>query len=279
MQYIVVTPHQIEDLRAAMDLFEQLWEEDVDERALFLYGLVQNDPSLITPMEEAVRDEADLHETVKIDTAAVIIPLSSDILYYLTGSGLVLRKEDFAYISNKEIRSSNFSWGSQEPRATLTSFVKIALAANDYHAEDFLKWEGVQAMDVVEPPSRTEEATEEDKGQEGGLVEEGGTVAKSSSYRTPDIWTTANLDDLSVNELFSIRAKLIEKRATGYDSEFVWYKASNSSGFLIKTDIPQEAFNYISDALNLDVDDIEEESTVMTGRELVEDIDNLLSGE
>ena len=287
MQYIIVTQHQIEDLRASMDLFEQLWGEDVDEHALFLYGMVRDEPALITPMEDAVREENDLHKAIKINMATVVIPISSDVLYYLTGSGLILRDENFAYISDKEIRTSSLSWTNQEPRITLASFTKMALAANDYHSEDFLKWEGTEALEHGTPTQeRTEVATkpqEPTEPQEGGIQSpEGGAVAKASSAVTtePQVWSTSNIEDASGEELFALRNKLIEG-SSGADilhtnSQFVWFPASHASGFLIQTDEAQEAFAYIAKKLGLDISEVEEESTIMTGRELVEYIESLL---
>lgn len=284
MQYIIVTQHQIEDLRAAMDLFEQLWDEDIDEHALYFYGMVQNEPSLLTPMEDAVREENDLHQSSKINMAAVIIPVSSDVLYYLTGSGLILRDEDFAYISDREIRTSSLSWTSQEPRVTLASFSKIALSANSYHAEDFLKWEGTEALESSSSsdlPERTQDATKRKnpaQPQEGGVTEEeGGATAKESSVTVePKVWTTSNIDDLSMEELFSLRNKLIEANVAYQDSQFVWFEASDASGYLIETDVPEEAFEFIAKNLGLEVSDVEMESTVMSGRELVDYIESLL---
>ena len=246
-----------------------------------------------SPMEDAVKEESDLHQAVKIEKAALVIPVSSDILYYLTGSGLILRNENFSYISDKEIRTSSLSWTNQEPRVTLTSFSKIALAANDFHSEDFLKWEGVDALETITPPTRTQEAVEHEptEPQEGGLEEEGGTVnpevpeapepeAKHSSLvaEEPKIWTTSNIEDFSAEELFALRTKLIDpKNAIGTDTEFVWFEASGDSGYLIQTDVPQEAFDYISQQLGLSPEDVEAEATVLTGQELVEYIDSLLS--
>lgn len=282
MQYIIVTPHQIDDLRAAMDLFEQLWDEDIDEHALYIYGMVQGDPSLIAPLEEAVREENDLHEAVKIETAIIVIPVSSDTLYYLTGSGLILKNESFSYLSNKEIRTSSLGWSSQEPRATLSSFSKIALSANDFHAEDFLKWEGSAALGAGSTETkRTEKITEPGEPQLGGISEHGGATAKESSFEVaeePNIITKNNIEDLSTEELFELRSRLVDQNGNLLfkDSDFVWFEASSDSGYLIQTDVPQEAFTFIAKSLNLDPDEVEAESSVMSGQELVEYIDSLL---
>ena len=280
MQYIVVTTHQIEDLRAAMDLFEQLWDEDIDEHALYLYGMVENDPALLTPMEEAVKEENDLHTSMKIEKGVVVIPVSSDTLYYLTGSGMILRREDFSYISNGEIRSSSLTWSTQEPRATIASFSKLALSANDYHAEDFLKWEGATALEnSTDTAERTQEATESGEPQKGGIEEEGGATSKESSFdvaEEPNVVSKNNIEDLSAEELFALREQLINGNFVNNDSTFVWFEASSDSGYLIQTDTPQEAFDFIAKSLNLDVQEVEAESTVMSGRELIEYIENLL---
>ena len=244
--------------------------------------MIQNEPALLTSLEDAVAEENDLSTSIKIDTAAVVIPVSSDTLYYLTGSGLILKDETFAYISDREIRTSSLSWSSQEPRATLTSFYKIALSANDFHSEDFLKWEGVNALEPVgEKADRTETATAPEEPQLGGISEGGGAKGKESSYQTevePNIISRDNLEDLSSEELFELRDGLIDEQGDIIfkDSEFVWFEASSESGYLIQTDVPQEAFDFIAKSLNLDSDEVEAEAVVMTGRELIEYIDSLL---
>ena len=80
MYYINVSSEQIEDLRPAIDLLIQLWGEDLDKGALYLYGMVDGNSPIVPSMEASA-------EANNITYGVVAIPVNSDSLYFLTGSG------------------------------------------------------------------------------------------------------------------------------------------------------------------------------------------------
>ena len=130
-----------------------------------VYG-ISKDPAILDAAREAIAAtyEEDIDESdVEVAEVAVVITLSSDKLYYLTGSGLKLRNEEFAYrgVGGEGIKSDTFTYAHYKPQITIHSFTHLALGESASWLDDFLKRHGTGGEAVVkERVKRTEEATQ-----------------------------------------------------------------------------------------------------------------------
>ena len=161
-RYIDVNPEQLSDLHGALGLIESVDREAFHNLDLHIYGLTNN-PQIVDAAKEAIAENADVpEEDVQLSEVAVAIPLSSDIIYYLAGSGLILRREDFAYVGDIEgARTMSFAFSHYKPTVNLGYFSKLALASSDAWLDDFLKKEGSgNRATVTQNVRRTEEATQ-----------------------------------------------------------------------------------------------------------------------
>jgi hypothetical protein len=162
-RYIDVNPERLSNLHGALELIESVDRDAFRNLDLHIYGLTNN-PQIVDAAKEAVAENADVaEEDVQLSEVAVAIPLSSDIIYYLAGSGLNLRREDFAYMGagGEGIRTMSFTFSHYKPQVTLSYFSKLAIASSDAWLDDFLKKEGSgKPAAVAQNVRRTEEATQ-----------------------------------------------------------------------------------------------------------------------
>jgi hypothetical protein len=161
-RYIDVNPESLSNLHGALELIESVDREAFRNLDLHIYGITNN-PQVVDAAKEAIAENADVaEEDVQLSEVAVAIPLSSDIIYYLAGSGLKLHREDFAYngAGGEGIRTMSFAFSHYKPQVTLSYFNKLALASSDAWLDDFLKKEGSgKPATVTQNVRRTEEAT------------------------------------------------------------------------------------------------------------------------
>ena len=272
MYYVNVSRQQIEDLRPAIDLLMQIWGEDLDKNSLFLYGMVEDSSPVLASMDDVVGG--------KVSSGVVAIPLDSDALYFLTGSGYALKKESFLYASGGELRTANFSEVDQEPVVTLSSFSKLALSSSNAWMDRYFKLENPEDLSSAHGEvDRTEPATDllEDHDHGGLQSEEPEVVKASSAGKIIKVWTESNIEDWSVEELYKLLHDLAESNADGPDSQFFLWSASDMSGYLIQTTGGVgSAIRFIASKLNLDPSDVAAEGTELTGRELASTIENIL---
>jgi len=162
-RYVEINAERLSHLHEGLELLEQVDRDAMRTLDLFLYGLTNN-PQILDAAKEAIAEDAEIaEEDVQLSEVAVAIPVGSDIIYYLDGSGLILRKEDFAYMGSggEGVRALSFAFAHYKPRVTLNYFTKIALASSDAWLDDFLRKEGSgQAAQVSQNVRRTEEATQ-----------------------------------------------------------------------------------------------------------------------
>jgi hypothetical protein len=162
-RYIDVNPERLSNLHGALELIESVDRDAFRNLDLHIYGITNN-PQIVDAAKEAIAENADVsEEDVQLSEVAVAIPLSSDIIYYLAGSGLNLRREDFAYqgAGGEGIRTMSFTFSHYKPQVTLSYFSKLALASSDAWLDDFLKKEGSgKPAAVAQNVRRTEEATQ-----------------------------------------------------------------------------------------------------------------------
>jgi hypothetical protein len=277
MYYINVSAQQVEDLRPAVDLFVQLWGEDLDKGAIYLYGMVDETSPVIPAMEFSSGSD-------QVTYGVVAIPLNSDTLYFLTGSGYSLKREDFVYVEDSEIRSANFGDSKSETVVTLASFTKLAISSSGTFMDRFLKLENPDSVSghdrKTDHAERTESGTNE---EHGGLVHEEPELPeeKRSSVEgsVVDVWADSNIEDWSVEELYKLLHKLNGQEADGEGDSFFLWSASTTEGYLIqiKGD-PGAAAKLIGAKLGLDPEEVKGEGTTMTGRQLASAIEALLGG-
>ena len=162
-RYIDVNPERLSNLHGALELIESVDRDAFRNLDLHIYGITNN-PQIVDAAKEAIAESADVtEEDVQLSEVAVAIPLSADIIYYLAGSGLNLRREDFAYqgAGGEGIRTMSFAFSHYKPQVTLSYFSKVALASSDAWLDDFLKKEGSgKPAAVAQNVRRTEEATQ-----------------------------------------------------------------------------------------------------------------------
>ena len=161
--YVDVTSERLSNIREGLTLIEQVDRDAANNLDLYVYGIT-SDPQIIDAAKEAIADSEELDESdVQVAEVAVAIPLSSDTIYYLTGSGLILRREDFTYQGRQGegVRTQTFAFSHYHPRVTLNNFSKLAVASSDAWLDDFLKREGSNTPAQITPNvRRTEEATQ-----------------------------------------------------------------------------------------------------------------------
>jgi hypothetical protein len=150
-------------LHDGLDILESLVRDAVQELDLFLYGLTQSE-TIVDAAREAIADAADLDESdVQLSEVAVAIPLSSDAIRALIGSGFKARREDFAYTGTggEGIRTQSFAFSHFKPVLALSEFSQMAIAQSDAWVDDFLKQFGnKQPAEIKQNVKRTEEATQ-----------------------------------------------------------------------------------------------------------------------
>ena len=162
-RYVNIDAERLSQLHTGLELLEQVDRDAMRDLDLFFYGLTNN-PQIVDAAKESIADSKEVaEEDVQLSEVAVAIPFGSDVIYYLDGSGLILRNEDFAYTGTggEGIRSASFTFSHYKPKVTLSYFSKMALASSDAWLDDFLRKEGSsKPAQVKQNVRRTEEATQ-----------------------------------------------------------------------------------------------------------------------
>ncbi len=163
MKYVVITSEELGHLREGLQVLDSLNEPGEPMIELWVYGLTDN-PNALEAVKQAVvywMDEEMPEQDVKVSEAVFIIPVSTDTLYYLMGSGLMLGNNDeVAYRSEpKGPQTISLHSGVTRTRLTVGHFKAIALARDDYSAEDFLAKYGTKVQAAApQQVERTEPA-------------------------------------------------------------------------------------------------------------------------
>lgn len=166
-RYIEIDAKRLSNLHDGLDLLEAVDRADGGEAFksldLHLYG-ISTDPQVLDAAREAIAESEDLAEQdVSVAEIAVAIPLGADTIYALSGSGVRLDREDFAYLGTggEGVRAMSFVFAHYKPRVTLNNFSKLAIASSDSWIDDFLKKHGSgKAAQIAPAVHRDQEATE-----------------------------------------------------------------------------------------------------------------------
>ena len=162
--YIELDKERLMRLHEGLELLEQVDRQAVAGMDLRIYGITSNE-QVLDSAREAIADEAGVAEQdVQITEVAIAIPISSDTIYALTGSGIRLSNEEFAYASpngRKGVAEMSFTFASYKPTVNANAFSKMALGASSGWVADFLQREGnKQPVQITPNVHRTEEATQ-----------------------------------------------------------------------------------------------------------------------
>ena len=165
-RYIDIDEEQALKLREGLELLETLDREAVHELDLCLYGLT-NDPQVLDAAREAIAYSAEeeiSEEDVELGEVALAIPINSDTIYALTGSGIKLKDEYFAYSGGEGegVRRTYLYAAEYHPTVTMHSFSHMALASSDSWIDDYLQktgGHGVVETRIKKKVQRSEDAT------------------------------------------------------------------------------------------------------------------------
>jgi hypothetical protein len=169
MRFVGIAKEDLEGLHKAMEIFGEVY--DHDDFHPVLYVLI-NQGAVLDLAGEAIHeagdydnDEGQAQESPKPSMIAVAVPMSSDQLYYIVGSGLYIgdAQEEFAYSSGEEgARTCNFSYAGGREKLSLNQIVALAVSDDDTYLDEFLLSHGPsEPVENTEnkPVERTEEVT------------------------------------------------------------------------------------------------------------------------
>jgi hypothetical protein len=145
--YVNVTESQLISFRDSLSLIDHLDPDKSQTLELFLYGIVSS-VGVVDAAKEAIAQTSkqQITETqVQLSQVAVAVPLSSDTLYYLTGSGLKLHREDFVYVSgNDGPRQGSFSFSHYKPTLSIRDMQGLVLADSNAWLSQFIRQAGTK---------------------------------------------------------------------------------------------------------------------------------------
>lgn len=192
MRYVTTTKEELDHLREGLSVLESLNEYEEQVVEIYLYGLTDN-PTLLEAVKDAVEywsDEQIAAQDVQVTEAVFIFKVSSDVLYYITGSGLQLRDAEIVYSGGNEGPQSVWLKSKHGVRVAGGQFKTLALSRDEFSGEDFLMQYGQktqqpapQEVQRTTPVQETQEQPATTPGREGVAP-----VKKSSLNFDVDTW-------------------------------------------------------------------------------------------
>jgi len=145
MSYTSVTESELQAARPGIDLLQSIMDGEAFEP--FLYGITTNAGVLLNVAEALDSGvEEGGQAAPSVTEVALAIPLSSDHLHYLTGSGLTLSNEAFSYIAGPDgARTDWLPSNGSKVKVTLRDFAELAICSGDMELDEFLKQYGVKS--------------------------------------------------------------------------------------------------------------------------------------
>lgn len=273
MRFVGISNEDLNDLHRSMELFEQLYG-DSEFFNPYLFVIVNQGPLLVLA-KDAIQEGGVYEEGQEADqpsAIAVAIPLGSDALHYLTGSGLYVgdAKEEFAYAAGngEGVRTGNFTYAGGRERLHLNQILALALAEDDTYLDEFLQSHGpkeaVKTETPEEPVERTEKVTQ--------------SSAKRSGQKGIDkvLISGKPLSHLKVTELIEVSDFVVDHKRGSYlhaevkGNDWLFYSNDSAEGkaavermLMLKLDLDDKpevsvlAHNEISDLLEGLVDEQE----------------------
>lgn len=162
MYYVDIKQDDLLKLRDGLEILDRIREEDTKQN-VFLYG-ISNDTVILDAAREAIAENMDdpavTEDTIQLAEVAVCIPLSGDVIYALTGSGMKLDQGDdeFAYRGGKGegIRVVGFNWSRVKPVVTVGDFSKMALANDSVWLDRYLAQRGTNTPAAIQKEVKRE---------------------------------------------------------------------------------------------------------------------------
>lgn len=134
---------------------------------LYLYGILQNGSPALSMAAEATWEGHYLgdrpRDSVTIETMAVAIRLSDDVLQSLLGAGVQCNNSEFCFFLNNEPKMITFKGSTKSPVISASQLTHMALSNSSFWLDEYLKTEGMQ--ELTSTVSRT-------KLPEGGISSE-----------------------------------------------------------------------------------------------------------
>lgn len=163
MRYVTTTSEELDHLREGLAVLESLNEYEEQVVEIYLYGLTDN-PTLLESVKDAVEywsDEQIAAQDVQVTEAVFIFKVSSDVLYYITGSGLQLRNAEVVYAGGNEGPQTVSLASKHGVRVAAGQFKTLAISRDEFSGEDFLLQYGQKAQQPApQEVQRTEPAQE-----------------------------------------------------------------------------------------------------------------------
>ncbi len=136
MYYFEVTDHDLQDARPGLELIEKLLANDASFEP-YIYGMTSK-PDVLLAAQAALAEDGDEEEVPTLTEVAVALRLTSENILALTGSGVKLQNEEFAYVAGEGARTLSLRFSRQTPRINAGSLQRLAIAENDMYLDSFL---------------------------------------------------------------------------------------------------------------------------------------------
>jgi hypothetical protein len=163
MRYVTTTGEELDHLREGLAVLESLNEYEEQVVEIYLYGLTDN-PTLLEAVKDAVEywsDETIAAQDVQVTEAVFMFKISSDFLYYITGSGLQLREAEIVYSGGNEGPQSVWLKSKHGVRVAAGQFKTLALSRDEFSGEDFLMQYGQKTQQPAPQEVQRTEPTQE----------------------------------------------------------------------------------------------------------------------
>lgn len=158
MRYIEVTEHELEDARPGLMLIEGLMRNNDVGFTPYLYGLTSKEDVLLAATD-CIHDDAEEENSAStepvVGEVAIAVPFHSDWLYYLSGSGMTLKNEEFAYQTGQDApRTLSFTFALPHPTIRVSDFSAMALADGPDYLDEFLKDKAARPAEQAQAQAR-----------------------------------------------------------------------------------------------------------------------------
>lgn len=273
----------IEDLREfhrPLSILEQLYGyEEESPLQLFLFVTTQ-DSTILELAKDALSEEGTLEEGEEAPTptaVAISIPFSSDICYYMTGSGLAIKDEEFVYITGEGegARTCSFKYAGGRAKLTENKVLAYALASDEYYLDEFFTAHGPKAEAATKVESEPEQPPQPDPQDEVARTE----AVTQSSLKTAApkgidkvLIAGKPLSELKVTEIIEIGDFVTDHRRGSY-----LHADTNGNEWLFFSNDPAEGMAAVKRMLMMKLDlDNEPEVFVLAPNEVADLLEGVI---
>jgi hypothetical protein len=163
MEFVDIKQDDLLKLRDGLEILDRLRDPAFDDRGkVYFYG-VSTDVVVLDAAREAIAEYADdpaiTEDSITLGEVAVCLPISGDVIYALTGSGMKLdsTEDEFAYRTGTEgPRILSFRWSRVKPVVTVADFTKMALANDSVYLDRYLAQRGTNTPGQIKKEVKRE---------------------------------------------------------------------------------------------------------------------------